>query len=215
MGILDILGFIIDTSTSNYNRKVNEFTRKLDRQLDDISRNKRNLSPQQQEAIRKEKEKLSKMRNQAGALNQYGYSYRRTDRELHDDPTDAGKKATDFQIRTNIKLKSAISTADSKPGVYILYLNGQLMKCGRAAYSNGVRWRLRQYYDLTYDNKSRRGDYWAVSIDNRDDVEVSWQCCPVSKCQELEYKLFRKYGKGPWAERAPSSCTDTGYELLI
>lgn len=44
---------------------------------------------------------------------------------------------------------------------------------------------------------------------------VSWQCCPVSKCKELEYKLFAKYGKGPWGLRAPAKCPDNSWELLI
>lgn len=85
----------------------------------------------------------------------------------------------------------------------------------QAAYSNGVRWRLSQYYNLNYDNRARRGEYWSVSEENRDNITVSWQCCPQAVCQELEYKLFEKYGKGPWAHRAPKFCTDDRWKLLI
>lgn len=105
--------------------------------------------------------------------------------------------------------------APSQPGVYILLLNGEVMKYGRAAYGQGIKWRFTQYYNLNYDDKARQGDYWSVSPENRDLIVVSWQVCPVSKCKELEFKLFEKYGKGPWGLRVPRFCKDDTWDLLI
>lgn len=141
--------------------------------------------------------------------------YRRTDEELEQDKSGLDKNPTDFSYETKVLLSDAIHEAPSAPGVYILWLNGSVMKCGRASYSGGVRWRFAQYYNLNYDNKSRAGNHWSVSEENRDFIKVSWQCCPPSKCHELEYKLFKKYGKGPWAERAPNSCDTNSWQLLI
>lgn len=140
---------------------------------------------------------------------------RRTDSELERDKSGTNLKPRDFQYAKKVPLAQAVSQADSITGVYVLYLNGNVMKCGRAAYGQGVRWRLQQYYSLNYDDRARQHDYWSISPENRDSILVSWQCCPVSKCKELEYKLFRKYGKGPWGLRAPVSCSDNSWEVLI
>lgn len=141
--------------------------------------------------------------------------HRRTDEELSYDTSGTDKFAKDFQHHKQMPLSAAINSAQNSPGVYVLYLNGVPMKCGRASYSGGVSWRLSQYYNLNYDNRARMGDYWSVSPENRDNIMVSWQCCPPSKCHELEYKLFRKYGKGAWALRAPVSCDTDSWKLLI
>lgn len=141
--------------------------------------------------------------------------HRRTDEELNHDTTGTDKSVHDFQCCKQIPLSAAMNCAQSVPGVYVLYLNGSPMKCGRASYSGGVSWRLRQYYNLNYDDRARMGDYWSISPNNRDNIMVSWQCCPPSKCHELEYKLFQKYGKGAWAQRAPASCDTDSWELLI
>ena len=140
---------------------------------------------------------------------------RRTDAELERDRTGLNQRPRDFQYREHVRLSDALNIADSSPGVYILFLNGQVMKCGRAAYGQGIHWRFQQYYSLNYDDRARDKDYWSVSPSNRDSIMVSWQCCPVSKCKELEFKLFRKYGKGPWGLRAPQSCSEDSWELLI
>ncbi len=140
---------------------------------------------------------------------------RRTDSELEKDRAGVNQSARSFQYQQNVRLPDAVDMAENAPGVYVLYLNGSVMKCGRAAYGQGVHWRLQQYYSLNYDDRARDKDYWSVSPQNRDSVMVSWQCCPVSKCKELEYKLFRKYGKGPWGLRAPQSCSEDSWELLI
>lgn len=140
---------------------------------------------------------------------------RRSDSELEQDRSGTNLKPRDFQYATKVPLSQAVSQAESTTGVYVLYLNGQVMKCGRAAYGQGIHWRLQQYYSLNYDDRARKHDYWSISPENRDSVMVSWQCCPVSKCKELEYKLFRKYGKGPWGLRAPVSCSDDSWEVLI
>lgn len=140
---------------------------------------------------------------------------RRSDAELEKDRTGLNQSARSFQHRQNVRLPDAVEQADSSPGVYVLYLHGKVMKCGRAAYGQGIHWRLQQYYSLNYDDRARDKDYWSVSPENRDFIEVSWQCCPVSKCKELEYKLFKKYGKGPWGLRAPLNCSEDSWELLI
>lgn len=140
---------------------------------------------------------------------------RRTDSELENDSTGLDLKARDYQFQKNVSLSQAVDLAESTPGVYVLYLNGRVMKCGRAAYGQGIHWRFQQYYSLNYDDKARQHDYWSISPANRDSVMVSWQCCPVSKCKELEYKLFQKYGKGPWGLRAPQNCSEDSWELLI
>lgn len=150
-------------------------------------------------------------------LSSSGGRVRKTDSDFENSVSKANEGSPrDYQYRSNIPLSIAIDEAASKPGVYVLILNGKVMKCGRAAYGQGIRWRLRQYYNLNYDNKAREGQHWSVSNENKDDIRVSWQCCPASRCQELEYKLFQKYGKGPWARRAPSSIgNNDDWELLI
>lgn len=140
---------------------------------------------------------------------------RRSDKEIGQDRTGIDKNPEDFPCCTDCLLSEAVHRASSETGVYILFLDGQVMKCGRAAYRQGVRWRMVQYYNLNYDGKAQRGDCWSVSLQNRDRVRASWQCCPAAKCRELEYKLFQKYGKGPWAKRAPASCGEDTWPLLI
>lgn len=140
---------------------------------------------------------------------------RRTDDDLSKNRSGMDRSPSSFQVKKGVSLSAAKNSANSEPGVYILYLNGSVMKCGRAAYGQGVRWRFTQYYNLNYDNRARMGDCWSVSKSNRDQVTVSWQCCPEAACKELEYKLFEKYGKGPWAERGPARCDSDDWELLI
>lgn len=140
---------------------------------------------------------------------------RTTDKEFSERRKGTDKNPRDFQYQNNVSLPQAKSIAKNEPGVYVLRLNGRVMKCGRAAYGQGVRWRLTQYYNLNYDARAQKGDHWSVNERNRDSVRVSWQCCPASACQELEYKLFKKYGKGEWAQRAPQSCGTNSWELLI
>ncbi len=144
-----------------------------------------------------------------------GKRKRRTDIEFENDASEINMRPSDFQVVKNMPLSVAKTLSQAHEGVYILYLNGAVMKCGRAAYGQGIKRRFTQYYNLNYDERAQKKDYWSVAPENRDDVEVSWQCCPPSKCGELEYKLFKKYGKGPWAKRAPSSCSTDTWELLI
>ena len=140
---------------------------------------------------------------------------RRTDEELSKKTPVPSKKPSSYQCITKIPLKVAAQSANNEPGVYLIYLNDRVMKCGKATYGQGVRWRFTQYYNLNYDSKSQHGDHWAINEANRDSVYVSWQCCPSWACKELEYKLFQKYGKGPWALRAPASCDTDDWKLLI
>ena len=150
-----------------------------------------------------------------GSSNGSGSKSRRTDEDLARNTTGLDKRARDYSVKRGVPLKAAVNSAPSQEGVYVICFGGQVMKCGRAAYGQGLKWRFTQYYNLNYDNRARNKDYWSVSPENRDRVTVSWQACPVSKCKELEAKLFRKYGKGPWGLRAPSSCNDDTWELLI
>lgn len=192
--VLDFQTRNLESFEKNYNKKLDEYEKKVDK--------KNNINKKEAyENINKAREQLNHRR--------------RTDEELEKDNIDSNKKPRDFQCRKKIKLSNAIYDADTYTGVYILYLNGKVMKCGRAAYQTGVRWRLKQYYNLNYDDRARKGYLWSVTMENRDDIEVSWQCCPVSKCKELEYKLFQKYGKGEWAYRAPAKCDKDEWELLI
>lgn len=144
-----------------------------------------------------------------------GVGTRRTDNEIYSDKRGMNKAPESYQVVKKVFLNKAITMANSEPGVYVLYLNGQVMKCGRAVYCQGVRWRMKQYYSLKYDARAQAGDYWAINKNNRDKVVVSWQCCPPAACKELEYKLFKKYGKGPWALRAPENCSTDEWKLLI
>ena len=103
-------------------------------------------------------------------------------------------------------LKTAAASANI-PGVYILYLHGQVMKVGSAEI--GVQKRMQQYYGM-----NPHCGLSQINESNRDLISVRWQDCPVGKCNELESKLARKYGLGPWAKRTPHSTDDT-WELLI
>ena len=211
MGLFDFLfdvgsavfDSLLDSATENYNRKCKEVNRKVkdyNRKIDEYERNGG------------DKQKVAQARAKVANITT---KTRSTDAQFASNAEGMDKSPSDFQCVRTVPLSSAIDMADDQPGVYILYLNGKVMKCGRAAYSNGVRWRLSQYYNLNYDNRARCGEYWSVSEENRDNITVSWQCCPQAVCQELEYKLFEKYGKGPWAHRAPKFCTDDRWKLLI
>ncbi len=103
-------------------------------------------------------------------------------------------------------LKNA-AAAVNVPGVYILRLNGVLLKVGSAEI--GVRKRMQQYYGMNpYCGLPQ------ITKNNRDQITVEWQDCPAGKCIELESKLFRKYGQGIFASRSPHSQADT-WDLLI
>ncbi len=99
----------------------------------------------------------------------------------------------------------------SEPGVYILHLRGRVMKVGSAEI--GIQKRMQQYYS---------GNPWCglnhcITEHNREQVTVTYQCCPAAACRELESKLFDKYGPVtvlPWAQRRPH-CSDNKYVLQI
>lgn len=158
--------------------------------------------------LQKEMARQAKQQGRSGG-------HRSTKEEFRRNASGMEKRPEDFSYRTHVPLSRAKSSAPGEPGVYILWLHGRVMKCGVATYGQGLRWRFTQYYNLNYDDRARRKDYWSVSPDNRDEVEVSWQACPQRVCDEMEYKLFRKYGKGPWAKRAPSSLGTDEWRLLI
>lgn len=91
------------------------------------------------------------------------------------------------------------------PGVYILRLNGAVMKVGSAKI--GVHKRMQQYYG----QNPCCGLNGYITLENRDRITVDYQLCEPAFCAELESKLFDKYGSPgalPWAERRPHAATD-------
>lgn len=204
----DIASNVETVVKDNYQRTQKEVLRKVEREIrlkENIANNDKGLTSDQKKEITDEIEKLKSTKKQI----------RRTDEELSKDKSGIETPAESYQRNENIPLSCAMNQASNEPGVYILWLNGNVMKCGRSSQFGGVRKRLLEYYRLDYDKKAKAGEYWAVTFENRDNVMVSWQCCPISKCHELEYKLFQKYGKGPWAHRAPSNFEEDTWELLI
>lgn len=132
--------------------------------------------------------------------------HRRTDSDAASSALDwHTDKATVSDCHHN-SLKNA-RFSSNKPGVYILRLNGVLLKVGSAEI--GVRMRMQQYYDMNPYCGLKE-----INLKNRDKITVDWQDCPKCKCNELESKLFRKYGKGIWAQRSPHCVSDT-WKLLI
>ncbi len=210
MGLLDVLGAIagavfnsMERNMELQNRTIEQYEKKVDAY---------EKSHPSSDRVRQAREMLQEKKDKVNSLRSYS---RRTDEEFENDKTGIDKSPTDFEVCKNEPLREAKNCAASSPGVYILFLNGSVMKCGRAAFGSGIRWRFQQYYNLTYDSRAQKGDYWAVSKENRDQVTVSWQCCPPSKVSQLEYKLFKKYGKGPWAQRAPVKASSDDWDLLI
>ncbi|MBQ2825133.1 MAG: hypothetical protein IJF19_02560 [Clostridia bacterium] len=116
-------------------------------------------------------------------------------------------------INENISLKEAADSlySTSEAGVYILYLNGQVMKVGKAEI--GIQKRMQQYYGLN----SYCGLNLYINEYNRDSIRVTYQTCSAFDCDELESKLFDKYSSLsslPWASRRPHSTADN-CQLLI
>lgn len=133
-------------------------------------------------------------------------SVRRTDNEVVSLPLNwPRKKASAVDChRGTLKLAA---TDINQAGVYILYLSGRMMKVGAAEI--GIQKRMQQYYGLNPSCGHPK-----ITEKNRNQIQVVWQFCPKCKCNELESKLAKKYGKGPWAERVPHSAADT-WDLLI
>ena len=228
MELLEIVGHGLKSASFNGVRKIwGAESKEYDHSVGDAGKRKACEIQNERERILLQKEKEIEQAEKRGQvtqeyiaaqrakLNQEKSRIRRTDEELSKDRTGTDRPAKSFEYNNSVPLSSAMNRAATEPGVYILWLDGIAMKCGRSSQNGGVRKRLLEYYGLRYDDKARAGDYWSVSPENRDDVVVSWQCCPISKCHELEYKLFKKYGKGPWAQRAPNACEEDSWELLI
>lgn len=116
-------------------------------------------------------------------------------------------------VKQGVPLRDAAlpSLSSNAPGVYILYLDGRIMKVGSAEI--GIQKRMQQYYGLN----PYCGLNEFISVNNRDRIRVSYQVCPQSACRELESKLFDKYGPVsslPWTKRRPVQNTDV-YTLYI
>lgn len=97
---------------------------------------------------------------------------------------------------------------NDQPGVYILYLFGRIMKIGCA--KEGIRKKMQEYYGVYLHAGSEKH----IDRYNRDHIKVEWQYCRESECEELEAKLFKKYGNKPWSDSKPSCNHDT-VKLLI
>ena len=196
MGIFDMIGSML------------EFV--VDRTQKEKDRQERIRSRAQGRSSSSNTSSLSSSRNKKSTTKHRG-----TKEDFRKDMSNMEKDPRSFSIGREVYLNAATMQAPSQEGVYIIYLDGEVMKCGTVTYSQGLLWRFTQYYNLNYDDKARDGNYWSVSPENRDREKVSWQACPKRVCDELEYKLFSKYGKGRWAKRAPEKLATDEWELLI
>lgn len=109
------------------------------------------------------------------------------------------KEAANAKIHANI------------PGVYILRINGKVMKVGSAEI--GIQKRMQQYYTLN----PACGLNKHITVENRDLITVDFQTCLKSECAELESRLFDKYGpieRMPWSLRR-RLCKSNTTTLLI
>ncbi len=116
-------------------------------------------------------------------------------------------------IGRKVSLKDAATAGCGplSPGVYVLYLNERVMKVGSAKI--GIQKRMQQYYD----RNPWCGLNKYITEDIVDQIKVSYQLCPSSACEELESKLFDKYGPMemlPWAQRRPHNSKNL-YVLYI
>ena len=87
---------------------------------------------------------------------------------------------------SGMSLEEAARTAPRQTGVYKLYLDGKLMKVGKAEWEGGIRWRMQQYW---------RGDHTAGISEpeisaNRGRVRVVWSLVAVEGCRELEVQMI-------------------------
>jgi len=110
---------------------------------------------------------------------------------------------------SSLKKSSDPKVTPNRPGVYILLMGGNVMKVGSAKI--GVQKRMQQYYQLN----SHCGLNKHINENNRNHINMKWQTCNTNQCEELESKLFDKYGDNlPWSERRPRVKLDT-CKLLI
>ncbi|HEX3047210.1 MAG TPA: hypothetical protein VHY08_20820 [Bacillota bacterium] len=99
-----------------------------------------------------------------------------------------------------VSLEEAQRSAPQQTGVYKLFLNGRLMKVGKAAWDAGIRWRMQQYWR----GDSTAGSYGSEIYKNRKDITVSWILCPKDKCRAIELNQIQSAGgidNLPWCER--------------
>lgn len=99
-----------------------------------------------------------------------------------------------------VTLKEAARSAPRETGIYMLYLNGRLMKVGKVEWKEGIRWRMQQYWRGDSTAGVHRSDIYK----NREKVFVSWRLMPASTCREAEKREIQNAGgvsKLPWSER--------------
>ena len=68
--------------------------------------------------------------------------HRGTKEEFRSDHTGMKRRPGSYSIEKRAPLSRACNIAPREPRVYILYLDGQVMKCGVATYSQGLQWRF-------------------------------------------------------------------------
>lgn len=90
--------------------------------------------------------------------------------------------------------------APNEPGVYKVFLGGQLMKVGKA--EDGLRKRFSDYY-RGMDGGTAGLRY--ITSQNRDHVEVGWMVCPKERARGIElewYNEAKARGESmPWSDR--------------
>lgn len=89
-----------------------------------------------------------------------------------------------------VSLKEAATSAPRGTGVYTLYLNGQRMKIGKAAWKAGLRWRLQQYWR----GDATAGRFRKEITANRDNIRVVWEAFEAADCRQAELASMRAAG---------------------
>lgn len=169
-------------------RKTNNQLKTYERKLNNAQNSSKMANPEYARKVKEAQEKLEKVKSTT---------------RVHSSNPEQGT--------ASLKAVGNSSNIRNEPGVYILKLHGKIMKVGSAEI--GVQKRMQQYYGLNPSCGLNKH----INDKNRDKIIVTFQHCPKEKCEELESKLFDKYGdvaSMPWAERRPH-CNQNTYPLKI
>ena len=105
-----------------------------------------------------------------------------------------------FGGNTSLRAAYVDKRAPQAPGVYKIYLDGQLMKVGKA--ENGLRKRFSDYYRGVDGGTA---GLYHITDENRDRVMVRWQECSIGECRRIEkdwYDEAERRGEDmPWSSR--------------
>lgn len=102
---------------------------------------------------------------------------------------------------TGASLEEASKSSPASPGVYKIYLDGRLMKIGKAEWKAGIRWRMQQYWR----GDSTAGFHGAEIYRNRSRIRVTWTLCSADECRRVEVEQQEQAGgiaNLPWCERS-------------